>query len=83
MSTPKYIYKLISYTSPLPDPIPDELPLSELDANDGFMHFSTAAQVPRTLKRFFATDPSVTVVRIDYSKVESDVKWEDSKGSGT
>ncbi|KAF7301395.1 Uracil phosphoribosyltransferase [Mycena indigotica] len=79
---PTYIYKIISHTSPLPDPLPDELPLSDLDAADGFMHFSTAKQVPRTLKRFFSTDPRVTIVRIDYSKVEREVKWEDSKGTG-
>ncbi|KAF8211263.1 hypothetical protein K438DRAFT_1806994 [Mycena galopus ATCC 62051] len=78
---PKYIYKLISFSSSIPDPIPKTLPLSELDAASGFMHFSTALQVPRTLNRFFITDPSVTIVRIDYKKVEDEIRWEDSKGS--
>ncbi|KAF7352901.1 Uracil phosphoribosyltransferase [Mycena venus] len=78
---PTYIYKLVSFSSPIPEPIPKALPLSELDAASGFMHFSTAAQVPRTLKRFFAEDPSVTILRIDYSKVEEEIKWEDSKGT--
>jgi len=79
---PTYIYKLVSFTSPVPEPIPKTLPLSELDTASGFMHFSTAAQVPRTLKRFFAEDPSVTILRIDYSKVEEEIRWEDSKGTG-
>ncbi|KAJ7068147.1 hypothetical protein C8F01DRAFT_1117012 [Mycena amicta] len=78
---PTYIYKLISHTSPLPDPLPEELPLSDLDAADGFMHFSTAKQVARTLKRFFAADPRVTIVRIEYSKVEAEIRWESSKDS--
>jgi len=77
---PTYVYKLISFSSPVPDPIPETFPLSELDAASGFMHFSTALQVPRTLKRFFAEDPQVTIIRIDYSKVEKEIKWEDSKG---
>jgi hypothetical protein len=79
---PTYIYKLISFSSPIPEPVPKTLPLSELDAASGFMHFSTAAQVPRTLKRFFAEDPRVTIVRIDYAKVEEEIRWEDSKGTG-
>ncbi|KAJ7368163.1 hypothetical protein DFH08DRAFT_830581 [Mycena albidolilacea] len=78
---PTYIYKLISFSSPIPEPVPKTLPLSELDAASGFMHFSTAAQVPRTLKRFFAEDPRVTIVRIDYAKVEEEIRWEDSKGT--
>jgi hypothetical protein len=82
MSKPTYIYKLVSFSSPIPDPIPETLPLSELDTASGFMHFSTALQVPRTLKRFFAEDPRVTILRIDYSKVEKEIKWEDSKGQG-
>ncbi|KAJ7276270.1 hypothetical protein B0H12DRAFT_1227437 [Mycena haematopus] len=72
---PTYIYKLISFTSPI-DPIPETLPLSELDAASGFMHFSTALQVARTLKRFFAQDPRVTILRIDYSRVEEEIRWE-------
>ncbi|KAF7355203.1 Uracil phosphoribosyltransferase [Mycena sanguinolenta] len=79
--TPTYIYKLVSFTSPIPDPVPETLPLSELDAADGFMHFSTSRQIPRTLKRFFAQDPRVTILRIDYSKVEHEIRWEDSKGT--
>lgn len=41
---PKYIYK-ISPTPP-PEPIPPIYPPSELDEKDGFIHLSTAAQVP-------------------------------------
>jgi uncharacterized protein (DUF952 family) len=80
MSKPTYIYKLVS--PPLPDPLPETLPLSELDSTSGFMHFSTAHQVPRTLKRFFAEEPRVYVLRIDYSVVEKDIKWEEPKGQG-
>ncbi|KAJ7179863.1 hypothetical protein C8R43DRAFT_970811 [Mycena crocata] len=79
MSKPTYLYKLCS---PMPDPLPEVLPLSELDAVSGFMHFSTAVQVPRTLKRFFADKARVDILRINYAAVEqnSDLRWEDSKG---
>ncbi|KAJ6599196.1 hypothetical protein DFH09DRAFT_1130396 [Mycena vulgaris] len=80
MSKPTYIYKLVSFSSLLPEPLPETLPLSELDVASGFMHLSTAHQVPRTLKRFFAQDPHVNILRIEYSVVEKDIRWEDSKG---
>ncbi|KAJ7095256.1 hypothetical protein B0H15DRAFT_967321 [Mycena belliarum] len=77
MSKPIYIYKLVSFSPPFPDPPPATLPLSELDVASGFIHLST---VPRTLKRFFAEDPHVTILRIEYSVVEKEIQWEDSKG---
>ncbi|KAJ7638686.1 hypothetical protein FB45DRAFT_903542 [Roridomyces roridus] len=80
MSRPTYIYKLVSHSTPVPEPIPETLPLSELDVQSGFIHMSTALQVSRTLKRFFAEEPRVYVLRVDYSVVEKDIKWEDSKG---
>ena len=40
---PKYIYKILP--SPAPEPFPDALPYSALDAKDGFVHLSTATQV--------------------------------------
>ncbi|KAJ7507680.1 hypothetical protein B0H11DRAFT_2218515 [Mycena galericulata] len=80
MSKPTYIYKLVSFSSPMPDPLPEKLPLSDLDVASGFIHMSTALQVPRTLKRFFAEDPRVYILRVKYSTVEEDIKWEDSKG---
>lgn len=43
---PKYIYKILP--SPPQDPLPKEFPLSQLDANDGFVHLSTATQVLNT-----------------------------------
>lgn len=40
---PKYVYKIVPGS--LPSPLPRELPLSELDRADGFVHLSTAEQV--------------------------------------
>lgn len=40
---PKYVYKILD-AEPA-SPIPEALPLSELDTADGFIHLSTASQV--------------------------------------
>ncbi|KAJ7499048.1 hypothetical protein FB451DRAFT_1016449 [Mycena latifolia] len=79
MSELTYVYKLIPSSSPVPDPVPEILPLSELDAASGFIHLSTAHQVPGTLKHFFADSPEVYVLRIKYAVVKKDIKFEDPK----
>ncbi|KDR83587.1 hypothetical protein GALMADRAFT_235851 [Galerina marginata CBS 339.88] len=80
MSTPTYIYKIVPAPPSIPDPIPDALPVSDLDESDGFIHLSTSLQVPGTLKRFFADRERVFILRIIYENVQSNIKWEDSKG---
>ncbi|KAJ3486112.1 hypothetical protein NLI96_g4469 [Meripilus lineatus] len=77
---PTFIYKLVPSSSPVPDPLPDALPVSELDQKSGFLHMSTSKQVPRTLKHFFSEDEQVYVLRVPYAGVEKDIKWEDPKG---
>lgn len=79
---PAYIYKLVPSSAPPSTPLPDALPVSDLDRTDDFIHLSTAVQVPITLKRFFADDPKVYVLRIAYDTVEANIKWEDSRGTG-
>ncbi|KIJ63954.1 hypothetical protein HYDPIDRAFT_112442 [Hydnomerulius pinastri MD-312] len=80
---PNYIYKLVSYKTPPPSTVaselPEALPISEIDKSSGFVHLSTARQVPNTLKFFFGGDPLVYILRIKYDDVEKDIKWEDPK----
>jgi uncharacterized protein (DUF952 family) len=78
-ANPTYIYKLISSTAALPDPLPDRLPVSDLDQTSGFIHLSTARQVPKTLNFFYKNDVKVYVLRIPYDPVEKNIKWEDPK----
>ncbi|KAL0950924.1 hypothetical protein HGRIS_007680 [Hohenbuehelia grisea] len=77
---PTFIYKLIPASAAPPDPLPVKLPLSELDKSSGFIHLSTARQVPHTLARFYAHDTRMYVLRISYEKVRADIRWEDSSG---
>jgi len=77
MSVPTFVYKIISSYTPLPSPIPDILPPSDLDQKSGFIHLSTAKQISGTLRLIFKDDAKVYIVKIGYEKVEKDIKWEE------
>lgn len=76
---PTFIYKLVPSSSPVPGSLPERLPVSDIDQSSGFVHLSTASQVPGTLKFFFKDDPKVYVLRIKYDNVEANIRWEDPK----
>ncbi|PWY91161.1 hypothetical protein BO70DRAFT_358594 [Aspergillus heteromorphus CBS 117.55] len=80
-SEPLFVYKLIPSTAPVREPLPERLPVSEIDEKSGFVHLSTAFQVPNTLQFFFKDDPLVYLLRIPYSKIAVDVKWENPEGT--
>ena len=79
MATPTFIYKIVPKSSAPPTPLPEALPVSDLDNNDGFIHLSTSNQLSATLGRFFGKEAGVWILKIKYSDVEKDIKWEDSK----
>lgn len=72
----KYVYKLVPSSAPIPESLPDRLPVSDLDLQSGFVHLSSARQVPNTLKFFFKDEPVVYVLRLEYAKVEDNIRWE-------
>jgi uncharacterized protein (DUF952 family) len=53
---------------------------SGVDARDGFIHFSTAAQLPETATRHFAGQPDLMLVAVDGDALGSALKWEKSRG---
>ncbi|KAL4929991.1 DUF952 domain-containing protein [Aspergillus undulatus] len=77
---PLYLYKLVPSTAPVREPLPERLAVSELDQKSGFVHLSTALQVPNTLKMFFKDEPLVYVLRIPYERVAPDIRFEDPEG---
>jgi len=81
MSIPTYIYKIVPSSTPPPTPLPDKLPVSELDKASGFLHLSTAVQIPGTLKYFFDDIDIVYILRIEYKSVEKDTKWQNEAGA--
>lgn len=74
MDEPRYIYKLVSESLPATADLPEVLPVSKLDQNSGFMHMSTAGQVPDTLQRFFGDSASVNILRVDFVKLKNDLE---------
>ncbi|TRM62911.1 hypothetical protein BD626DRAFT_496947 [Schizophyllum amplum] len=75
---PTYLYKLVPSSAPVPEPsaLPDVLPLSDLDAQSGFIHLSTAPQIAGTLKHFFADEAHVYVLKLSWAKVADKIRWE-------
>ena len=79
-----FVYKIIPASSFLGVPISPSflLPASSLDQQSGFIHLSTAAQIPGTLQRFFASPATskhvVYLLRVSYEPLEQKdiVKWE-------
>lgn len=51
-----------------------------VDLADGYIHFSTAAQVAETAARHFATESDLVLVAVDPDRLGSALKWEPSRG---
>jgi uncharacterized protein (DUF952 family) len=53
---------------------------SAVDLRDGFIHFSTAAQVAETAAKHFAGQTGLLLIAIDADALGSPLKWEPSRG---
>ncbi len=51
-----------------------------LDLRDGFIHFSTAAQVAETAAKHFAGRADLVVVAVDAAALGERLQWEPSRG---
>lgn len=51
-----------------------------VDLRDGFIHFSTAAQLPETLRRHFAGQGDLVLIAFDAADFGEALKWEPSRG---
>jgi uncharacterized protein (DUF952 family) len=53
---------------------------SEADRRDGFIHFSTAAQVDETLRKHFAGRSDLLLVTVDRDALGDELRFEVSRG---
>jgi uncharacterized protein (DUF952 family) len=53
---------------------------SPADARDGFIHFSTSAQVRDTAAKHFAGVPDLVLVAVPETAVRDALRWEPSRG---
>ena len=51
-----------------------------IDLQDGFIHFSTAAQVRETAAKHFAGQRDLLLVSVDATVLGDELKWEPSRG---
>jgi len=52
---------------------------SEVDLNDGFIHFSTAAQVESTARKHFAGQKGLFLIAIDGDALGDKLRWEPAR----
>jgi uncharacterized protein (DUF952 family) len=53
---------------------------SQADARDGFIHFSTAAQLAGTMAKHFSGQRELLLVAVDAGGLGASLKWEPSRG---
>jgi uncharacterized protein (DUF952 family) len=53
---------------------------SPVDRRDGFIHFSTAAQVRETAARHFAGQADLLIVAVETAALGDALRWEPSRG---
>jgi uncharacterized protein (DUF952 family) len=53
---------------------------SAVDRRDGFIHFSTGAQLAETLRRHFAGQRDLVLVAVDPDDLGTRLRWEPSRG---
>jgi uncharacterized protein (DUF952 family) len=52
------------------------------DQADGFLHFSTAAQLAETLRLYYAGRDDLVLVAVDAARLGAALKWEHSPSRG-
>ena len=50
-----------------------------IDLTDGYIHFSTAAQVAETAAKYFATESDLVLLALDSDRLGPSVKWEPAR----
>jgi uncharacterized protein (DUF952 family) len=53
---------------------------SAVDRQDGFIHFSTAAQAQETARRHFAGQRGLVVLEVEADELGDALRWEPSRG---
>ena len=51
-----------------------------VDLADGYIHFSTAAQIADTLAKHFAGQPDLLLIAVDADQLGDALRWEVSRG---
>jgi uncharacterized protein (DUF952 family) len=78
MSPPTFVFKIVTED---PNLGAEKIELSGLDIQSGFIHLSTGKQIPLTCNRFFSNTEKLVIIKLPYSKLENNMKWEPALGT--
>ena len=70
---PRYLYKILDESPP--SPLPETLPSTDLDRNDGFIHLSTAEQTPITANLFFGSHTKLWILKLDREALDGRIEY--------
>ena len=76
----RIVYKLVDRASWHAAPPAASFAGSAADARDGFIHFSTAAQLRETAARHFAGQSDLLLVAVEATSLGEALRWEPSRG---
>lgn len=74
------IYKILTEDQISDLRVLGEIPGAPIDARDGFIHFSTAAQVAETAAKHFAGQADLSIAAYDAEAMGDALRWEVSRG---
>ena len=76
----KTIYKLLTLPQYEQASLDYQYSGAPVDLSDGYIHFSTAAQVEETAAKHFSGLPALKLLAFDAGEFEHALKWEPSRG---
>jgi uncharacterized protein (DUF952 family) len=80
MADPEHIYKVADRALVEVARASGNFTGAPVDLKDGFIHFSTAAQLAETLRLHFAGQPDLVLLAIRTADIAAHLKWEPSRG---
>ncbi len=80
MRNPEFIYKIASADAVVQAEELGTFAGMPIDARDGYIHFSTAAQLPETLALHFRGQDGLALLAIRSSDLGAALRWEPSRG---
>jgi uncharacterized protein (DUF952 family) len=78
--TPDFVYKVVTRAAFEAAAGAGEFPQMPVDLKDGFIHFSTAAQLAETLRLHFAGQSNLVVFAVRPADLGDGLRWEASRG---
>lgn len=80
MHNPEFIYKIASTQVAVAAQASGAFTGMPVDEKDGYIHFSTAAQLPETLSLHFRGQTDLVLLAVCTLDVEPQLRWEPSRG---